>query len=203
MVRERFVSDRSSPTSDPDKSIANLQLVQGSVRHAVNPMCVCHNWALRLALWFRALSPIPIPVTSLRRDPQGCVPHEPRHTHLKATLYPPPTSPLLANRVCIQTLRIRTPFLISMSRCPAGAISPVSMFRASSVSPTDKEAHTPVVQAEDSRQPSKALQVGEQFVNKDIADSPSDIGRHLFRTHLRDLHPWLRSRRETGSSILR
>ena len=46
---------------DPDKSTANPQHVSVSYGESnVQSGMVCRNWALKLALWFRALSPISI-----------------------------------------------------------------------------------------------------------------------------------------------
>jgi hypothetical protein len=73
---------------------------------------------------------------------------------------------------------IRIPILIFS--CPTGTLSPVSRFRASSMSPADERAHMPVVQAEESKRPRKVLQVGEQLVNKDaVSDSPSNIIQNM------------------------
>ena len=71
------------------------------------------------------------------------------------------------------------------------------------MSPADNIAHMDVVQTEGSKEPRKVFQVGEQLVNKDISDSPSNISQYQFRTGLRDLHPWPRSKRDTGSKVPR
>ena len=83
---------RGSSSPKPSEAGPDTSLSRTTASPGVNTSCgesnfqlktVCHDWAVQLALWFRALSPIPIPSDlfgEIRRS--LCMSHELRHTLL-------------------------------------------------------------------------------------------------------------------------